>query len=267
MPRDPLSMMQGPFSRTQSAPGTMMETDYADSYNAWKQKPSKSTSGALLKAVNPIIDQAIHSYGGAARGSPTLRSNARRMALTAMGTYDPQRGKLKTHLLSQLQRLRRTSAQEQQIIKVPEQIVLDRQHLAAAEQELAGALGRDPSDQEIADSTGLSRKRIGHIRKARPPLAEGTALSRPGVPESEQFLPASQIPGQDIGADEWAEFVYADLGAKDQAIMDYALGQNGAPRLAPSKIAKRMGLSPGAISQRTAKIQAMLDERDALGLL
>ena len=264
MPKDPFSMMKGPFS---SGSVNKLEPEYAQSYQQWKTLPNKTTTGALLRTVNPVIDKAIHSYGGGSKGSPTLRSRARKLALDAMPTYNPAKGSLQTHLLSQLRRLQRVAGQEQQIISVPEQIVLNRRQLAESEREMRDELGRDPSDGEIADRTGLSIKRIGYIRGAHVPVAEGTATDRPGVSSGEQFTPASTIPGRDPGADEWARFVYEDLGNKDQAIMDFTLGMNGAPKLQLTEIARRVGLSPGAVSQRTAKIQLMLNERDSAGLI
>lgn len=262
MAKDPLSLMSGPFSQGGSKTG--LEDEYAGPYKAWQSDPNPRTSGELLRAVNPVIDKAVHSYGGASKGSPTLRSRARRLALDAMTTYDPNKGKLQTHLLSQLRRLQRVGAKEQQIISVPEKVVLDRRNLVETENELRDSLGRDPSDQEIADATGLSLRRLAHIRKANVPVAEGQTEG--GDDPSQAFAPASRVPGVDRGAAAWTEFVYADLGPKDRAIMDYTLGLHGTPRLSAGEIAKRLGLSPGAVSQRSAKIQQMLDEREDAGL-
>jgi len=262
--------LQGPFSsQDQSQQGRLgkLEPEFQPAYQAWQANRNKSTTGQLLKSIDPVLNKAVHSYGGSSRGNPVLKSRARKLALDAMESYNPVKGTLKTHLLSRLQRLQRVAAQQQQGLSVPEQVVLDKQHLIDTENELADKLGRDPADQEIADFTGLSLKRLAYVRKAHVPLSEGSVLDRPGVPESEQFLPASKIPGQTSEDDAWADFVYADLGTKDQAIMDYMLGLHGSPRLSMTETAKRVGLSVGAISQRAAKIQKMLDEKDDLGLL
>jgi DNA-directed RNA polymerase specialized sigma subunit len=180
-----------------------------------------------------------------------------------LNTYNPQQGTLKTHLLSQLQSLRRASAQEQQIISIPEQVGLDYQHLVDAENELRDQLGRDPADSEIADRTGLSYKRLAHIRRSQGSVSEGSVLaSNDGM-----GMPATQIPGRDQEAEAWVGFVYADLGPVDRVIMDYSLGRNGTPKLGATEIAKRLGITPGAVSQRAAKIQQLLDARHELGVL
>jgi hypothetical protein len=44
--------------------------------------------------------------------SPTLNSKAKLMAIDAMGRYDSSKSKLRTHLMHQLQGLRRLAAKE-----------------------------------------------------------------------------------------------------------------------------------------------------------
>lgn len=256
--------MEGPFS----AGGlNKLEPEFEPAFTAWKKTPNNATRTALLHAVDPVISKAIHSYGGGSTGSPVLKSRAKMLALEAMNTYDPMKSKLNTHLLSSMQRLHRISAQQQQIIKVPERVISDRKLLSEAEHELMDQLGRDPSDMEIADFTGFSLKRLGHIRQAHVPVSEGSVLAGQQGEEEDGFMPASVIPGHDPGEAAWQDFVYADLAPKDRVIMDYSLGLHGTPRSSAVEIARRLGLSPGAVSQRAAKIQAMLDERKRYNLL
>lgn len=234
-----------------------LEPEYADAFNAWKVDPTPATRTQMLTTVNPVIDTAIRSYGNA---SPTLRSRAKQMTLTALDTYDPSKGRLKTHLISQLQGLRRHAAREQNIISIPEQVGLDQAWLRTAETELADDLGRDPSDAEIADKTGISRKRMTYIRQFRGAVAESGAMNQ--SPDGEDFSePASRGLGKDDEGEAWLDFVYTDLGPTDRVIMDYTLGRNGSPRLALQEIARRLGITPSAASQRAAKIQRMIDER------
>lgn len=241
--------------------------EFGADFSTWKQAPSLQSTGKLLKTVDPVITTALRTYGGSNMGSPTLRSRARRLAVDAFNTFDPDKGNLRTHLLSQLRRLQRVSAQEQNIISIPEQVSSDVKMVMDAETSLRDQLGRDPSDFEIADSTGLSLKRLKYIRQANVPVAEGTAEARADSDASGMSqTPSSTLPGQDT-SDAWRDFVYADLQPVDQAIMDYTLGLHGSPQLPATEIARRLNVSPSAISQRTAKIQMMLNERESLGLL
>lgn len=246
-----------PFASGSS--GVRLEPEFAEPYHAWKAKPEPGTRSALLKAVQPVLDTAVHSYGGGSAGSPTLMSRARMLTLKSLPAYDPSRGSLRNHLLGQLQGLRRIGAQQQQIISMPEQVSLDRSHLVTTENDLRDALGRDPSDSEIADHTGLSLKRLAYVRTARQAVA-GSSLNT-GEDENADFTPASTVPGAHRVEDAWTSFIYHDMGVIDKAIMDYALGLHGTPRLPVAQIAQRLGITASAVSQRTAKIQKQLDER------
>ena len=113
-----------------------IENAYQPAYTAWSENPNPTTTSDLLKQINPVIDSAIKTFGGAAAGSPTLRSHARRISMESFNTYDPAKGPLKTHLMANLQGLRRKSQQEQQIISVPEQVALDLYQTEEAGKEL-----------------------------------------------------------------------------------------------------------------------------------
>lgn len=246
-----------PFSGQKSITG--VSPDFDQLYTGWKNNQTPETNTKVLAAVQPVIDSALTSYGGSAH-SPTLKSKAKLMALKALGTYDPNRGNVRTHLLSQLQSLRRAAAKEQNIISLPEQVGLDFQNITAAENELRDQYGRDPTDDELADYTNLSKRRINKIRQFNQPLAEGT-VSRIVDEDSGGGDVASQIPGQRNATEAWMNFVYDDLGPTDKLIMDMTLGRNGRRKASTQEIAARLRLTPGAISQRAAKIQSMLDKR------
>lgn len=232
-----------------------LETDFDEPYRAWKTAPGPATTGALLRAVNPVLDTALKSYGS--QTSPNLRSRAKQLAIKAFDTYDPTRGNLKTHLLSQLQRLRRASAEEQQIISVPEAVRLDHYNLIQAENELADRLGRSPSDAEISDYTGLAPKRLQYVRQLRLPISEGAA-------ERDGNAPSVVGVGYDPDA-AWRSFIYYDLSPTDQLIMDLSLGLHGNQQTDINEIAKRLGVTVGAVSQRRAKIQQLIDARTESG--
>lgn len=230
-------------------------------FQAWKAQPSPESTGQLLRAVRPVLDTAVSTY--ASGGGGAVRGQARLMAVRAFQSYDPAKGPLKTHLLSQLRGLQRYQQQQQQPIRIPERVLLDRNTLTASEQELRDELGRDPSDAEISRRTGLSARRLAKIRQVRPAVSAGQLTDDAGQP----YSPASQLPGDTSLQDAWTEFIYGDLGPVDQAVMDYTLGLHGSPVLTNQQLAGRLNLSPGAISQRKAKIQRLLDEQfDAEGL-
>jgi len=249
-----------PFSSPQRLTG--VADDFDGTFTAWQTAQSPSANTHILKAIQPVIDTAVSSYVGQAP-TAAIRSKAKLMALKALQTFDPAVGNVRTHILSQLQSLRRASAQEQNIISIPEQVGLDYQKLMSAENELRDSLSRDPSDDEIANSTGLSTRRIGKIRAFHMPLAEGSTVLDTGDDYADSGGIASAIPGQHAAQDAWLDFVYGDLSTTDKLIMDITLGRNGRKKAGTQEIAKRLNITAGAVSQRAAKIQILLNQRKA----
>ena len=235
--------------------------DFDTLYPQWKAAPTPQLNTQIVKTLQPIVDTAVSSYVGRSP-SPTIRSRARLMALKALGSYNPDKGNGKTHLLSQMQSLRRLSAKEQNIISIPEQVGLDFQRLSGSENELRDSLSREPTDDEIADSTGLSVKRIRKIRAFHQPLSEGmTAMTTGNSEDDTNTEIASTLPNYNRHADAWMDFVYGDLSPTDKLIMDMTLGRNGRRKASTQEIAAKLRITPGAISQRAAKIQNMIDQR------
>ena len=74
---------------------------------------------------------------------------------------------------------------------------------------------------------------------------------------------ASAIPGQTTAQDAWLDFVYGDLSPVDKLVMDMTLGRNGRKRTSTQEIARKLNISPGAVSQRAAKIQTLLNKQKA----
>lgn len=227
-------------------------TSLDDAYSFWNKNQVPQNLNRLLTAAKPVLKQAITSF---ARGDQTYMGRARKLAIGAFKTFDPKRGaKLRTHLMIQLQPLQRSYTKRTSVLSVPERVQLDRYRLDQAEQALRAELGREASDSEIADHTGLAMKRIAHVRSfARGTLSEGQLTT----PDSGLRLPsASQVTPDDV----WAEYVHHDLGPVDQKIMEWKLGIYGKKQRSTNEIARRLGITPSAVSQRAARIAAKLEQ-------
>ncbi len=245
-------------------PKNLLETDFQEPYTAWTTDPSPINTGRLLRAVNPVLNTAVRAYAGPSARSVTIKSQAKKMAAEAFRSYDPAKGPLKSHLMSRLQRLRRVASRQRQIIRVPEQVALDQMQSERAARELEDRIGRPPSDQELADFTGLSLKRLAYIRGSGRPLAEST-ITRAGDEDSGSYDPRVR-PLQE-SHDVWLELVYDDLEEVNQYILERVLGMHGHPKTKPSRVAVQLKISPAAVSHRMAQIQQKIDQRETLEML
>src|SRR5690606_1776090 len=94
-----------------------LEKQYRDPYFAWRDDPSPQNATNLLKAIKPEIDRAIAAYVGTP--NPLIRGKAKQLALRAAKTYDPTKARFGTHIVNQLQSLRRVNRQQTQILPMP----------------------------------------------------------------------------------------------------------------------------------------------------
>ena len=223
-----------------------LEDEYRDMYDAWRKTPTPQAAGALLRSVQPVLDRSVQQFQKDGYASPTLRSTARRLALDAFQSYDPKRSSLRTHLQSQLRVLPRYANREQSSISIPERVRQDMARLGQSSQDLTDQLGREPSDLELADHTGLSIRRIQHVRQSRLPISGSQAMSPLGDDEASSFEPAVKVTGR---SPEWLEFLYGDADARDQLILEHLYGLHGKLKLSPQEIARKLNISPGAVSQ------------------
>lgn len=243
------------FPKTVS--GLKLEKEFAEPFNAWKKTPNPTTTSAILTKLNPAIDKGLHAHAGGVK-DPIMRSHARWLTLTALKTYDPVQSALTTHVVNHLQGLKRIRGRRGHVLKTPERVMLDRARLDEAENVFEDTHGREPSLTELADETGLSMKRISHVRKFRTPLSQGFL-------ESQSEGGANAFPAvREQKSDTWLEVVYGDLNNINKKILEWTLGLHGNPILSNQKIAAKLRLSPGAISQRKQSIQNLLDQEQTL---
>lgn len=231
---------------TSAAPGSL-----DDAYEFWKKNQSPANMDRLLRAASPAINKALSSF---AAGDKALTARAKRLAIDAFRTFDPKKGaKLGTHLYIRLQPLQREYTQRSTISEVPERVQLDKFRLEQAERALTDELGREPADEEVAEYTGLSPKRIAHVRSfARKSFAESQLAST----EGELVQPAvADVTPEDI----WIEYVYHDLDPVDKKILEWKTGMYGKKVLSTNEIARRLKITPSAVSQRASKIALRLE--------
>ena len=222
-------------------------------YEQWKKTGRPEHLAELMTAADPIVGKAVTSY--APKSSPAVRSKAKILAKAAFESYTPGKGaKLQTYLYSQLQPLQREAA-AYETLHTPEGVRFDMRHVNEAHNRFVEENEREPSDEELADYTGLSAKRLAHIRKFDKMII-GEAKLMPGDDDEDSMsMPATQQ-----GINAWREMVYSELGPRDKLIFDLKTGRNGRVPMGVTEIAAKLKITPGAVSQRLATVDRRLTE-------
>lgn len=209
--------------------------------------------------LNPTIEKALRAY--APNATEVVRSRARIIAAGAIRSFKPDQGAdLNTHVYRQLQRLQREAPQISDPMPQPERTRRDSGKIMAAISQAADDIGREPTDEEISELTGLPVRRVTKIRKGiRGRVSESQYTEGFGNDDNSE-TDKDVTTAERTGYDDWIDAVYHDLPEVDRVVMQYRTGYRGAPVLSNVDIAKRLRLSPAAISQRVSRIQAKLDE-------
>jgi DNA-directed RNA polymerase specialized sigma subunit len=233
----------------------MTEEDLTKDWEDWSvdKKPEK-LQGMLVK-LTPTIEASVNTYVGP-KASQVIKDRARIIAAKAIKKYNPKAGaKLHTFVASNLRELQRSAPVINEPFVAPEKFRQDSHILHKANKAFIDSFGREPTDEELSEAAGLPLKRVFRVRNRNRPVIHMSAL------EGDEDSPNQDIVGQRRRPyDDWLDAVYHDLGDIDKLILQYRTGYGGVERLPNEAIALRAGLSPAAVSQRAAKIQAMLDQ-------
>jgi len=219
-------------------------TDYSKDlqlWQAWKADKNDANLESLIKQVNPIIQSQVNKLSTNNIPRSALEAHAINLAINSLDKYDPNKTQLNTYLTWQLKPLNRYVYKHQNIGKIPESRIVHIGAINRAETELNELYGRAPTDQEIADQTGIALRDVNLIKK-----------------ENRQDL------SKGFGAEDWQRsyttyddtlwLLWGELDGRDREILEYLYGMNGKETLGPSEIAGKLGISPSRISQLKNRI-------------
>lgn len=218
---------------------------------AYVSDPTPERADAYLAAIKPWLSTAVRAYAGP-DAPPSVWSRGRRIALDAAPKYDAAKGaQLRTYLMTHWQGLRRAAAQASSPVRVPEQSAIDSSRLDRHAADLRADLGRDPSDAELADASGIPLTRIARARKATRAVAESA------IPEGVAHVETAETLDD---RDARIRFLHHSLPPTDQLVLEMSLGLHGRPKAGTAEIAEALGVTPGAVSQRKTRIERLLAE-------
>jgi len=215
-------------------------------YDTWIADPTPDNMARIVDSLSPTINSEIQRYSGP---KTLLRSKAKTLSIQAIKKYDPTKGaQLRSWVVTQLQPLSRYG-QQLRPVHASEMAIRQAAEVNRISNELADDIGRAPTHEELADHTGLSVKRIKMLKKTViPVVSEG--IFNTGDTEEGSNLPGTTHTNV-LGT--VAEIVYDSLNDWDKRIYDWKIGKHGKPVLSNMDIAKRLGVTPALVSQRSAQ--------------
>jgi DNA-directed RNA polymerase specialized sigma subunit len=219
---------------------------------AWQRynRGDESAASGALKELQPTIDSAIHSFAG---DDPSYRTQARILTLNAIKTYDAsQKANIKTHVFNHLQRLKRLSAQRGNLTHISEEAATQRLAIERARRAWEIDNGDDPTVEELATVTGISRERIDALSNYRPVTPDSLAVS----PEGDSMAVADV----DRALTMYDRYIYDELDRTDKKIYEWSTGYGGVRKIPRSEMARKLRMSEAAVSKRASRIATKFNQ-------
>jgi len=230
------------------------ENDYDLDYATWKQSGDPEHLKNVVDKLEPVINGTLKASN---IQSPIVKDRAKMVAARAIKSFDPSRGaQLHTHVSNQLKRLVSEAPRIQEPFLPSERFRKESNDIRNVTNNFNDRMGRDPTDEEVADISYIPLKKVIRIRtasRARVPLSAVEEANE----DNEQGYDV--VGSTRSKADDWGEAVYYGLGDLDKLIFMHRSGYRGADKLSNEQIAAKLHLSPQAVSARARTIQNQLD--------
>jgi RNA polymerase primary sigma factor len=157
-------------------------------------------------------------------------------------------------------------------IRIPVHLGQRERKIARAHRELYAQLGRDPTDEELAQSAEIT---LAELQEARAASRVVTSLDRP-VGEEEDTTLGSLLAGDELGPDEEVEIVLREealqraleqLPEQERQVVKLRYGINGDDPTPLSETGRRLGISQDTVRRLERRALAELAENRELDAL
>lgn len=204
-------------------------------WEQWNRNKTDQNMDALLRQLNPLIQKEVNKWMGAL-ARPLLETEAKRLAVEAIRSYNPHRGAaLGTHVTNQLKKLSRVSYTHQNVARIPEYQALKFHTYNLAESSLKDHLGREPTYDELADSLGWSTSYLRNFQRGM----------------RREFVESGKVPpffDTSSGESGLIDFVYNDLSPVQKKIFEHTTGYGGKNVLSNPELLKKLDMTQGQLS-------------------
>jgi DNA-directed RNA polymerase specialized sigma subunit len=214
-------------------------------WRQWKKSQNPQDLQKLLDQMQPIISREVNKWAGAMSRS-LLEAEAKRLAVEAFKSYDPNQGTaLSTYVASRLPKLSRMVYATQNTARLSETKALLFHTYNTATNELRDKHGREPTNEELADHLGWSKKKLEQFQRQA---------------TRKEFIESEEHPDHETAEDHLADFIYHDLTPLQKQIFEYTTGYGGKPKLSGKEIMSKLGVTQGQLSYQKSLIVKKVEE-------
>jgi len=238
------------------------------------QLGDREARALMINANLRLVVKIAHDYSNFGLPMPDLISEGNIGLIKAVERFDPAKGgKLSTYAAWWIkQSIKRALANQSKTIRLPVHLVDKIAKIRRLSQGMSEELGREPTDEELAEEVGISAPKLAQLRiiSLRPASLDAPVSDEDGkelgetVGDLEAPNPLEQLQDSNL-LDELGE-VLEELDPRERKIISSRFGLGGDPPRTLEEVGKRFGVTRERIRQlqngALAKLKRALARRD-----
>ena len=236
----------------------------------------KEAREQMIKANLRLVVKIARDYEGIGLPLLDLISEGNIGLMKAVERFDPAKGaKLSTYASWWIkQSMKRALANQSKTIRLPVHLIDKISKMRRCAMQLQDQLGREPTDDELAQELGVASARVAQLRMAstRPasldgPIAgdETTSLGEL-VPDEKAESPDEQLEGKNVL--RMVQQLVQSLSPREARILRARFGLDGSPQASLDEVGRALGVTRERIRQlqqtALAKLRKMIERRNML---
>jgi len=238
------------------------------------KRGDKDARAIMIKANLRLVVKIAHDYANFGLPLLDLISEGNIGLMKAVERFDPKKGgKLSTYAAWWIkQSIKRALANQSKTIRLPVHLVDKISKMKRIAMRMSEKLGREPSDQELADTLGMPRAKVSQLREisVRPASLDATI----GDEDDTQF---SEIVGDDNAATPFEMLrdknmradvrdLLEELEPREAEILNARFGLNGDKQRTLEEVGKDLKVTRERVRQlqniALAKLRRLMEKQD-----
>jgi RNA polymerase primary sigma factor len=240
------------------------------------RKGDKKAREKMIKANLRLVVKIAHDYEGLGLPLLDLISEGNIGLMKAVERFDPAKGgKLSTYGAWWIkQSIKRALANQSKTIRLPVHLVDKISKMRRTAHRLQEVLGREPTDEELAEELEMTPSRVAQLRTA---AIRPASLDAPiGDDESNNFAEIVQDENADTPYEELEEKTVTKmlqemvktLDPREATILRYRFGLDGGSEKTLEEVGERFGVTRERVRQiqniALAKLRKMIQKLEAV---
>jgi len=240
------------------------------------KKGDKRAREQMIKANLRLVVKIAHDYEGLGLPLLDLINEGNIGLMKAVERFDPAKGgKLSTYGAWWIkQSIKRALANQSKTIRLPVHLVDKISKMRRTAMKLQEVLGREPTDEELAEELGMTASRVAQLRTAaiRPasldaPIGDEDSNNFSEVVQDENAsTPYEQLEEKTVSA--MLQEMVKTLDTREATILRYRFGLDGGSEKTLEEVGQKFGVTRERVRQiqniALAKLRKMIEKFEAV---